>query len=704
MGVLERAPWRDAVAPGSSDDGDIGSAGRPVVPLAGAAEAGVDVVGAKAANLGYALAAGLPVLPGFVLTVPGVAVLAEPSPASDRVLGPLLEAFSDLAGDDAHPLVVRSSSPTEDQSSSSMAGWFTSVVGVRGWDAFLDAVWAVVRSASRPGGAPKAPMAVLVQVHLDPRLSGVLFGVDPVSGRSDRRVVSAVEGGPQALVSGEVDGTRYLLGPRGRTVEVDGEPVGLSGRDRRALARLARRAAGTFGAPQDIEWALAPDGRLWLLQARPITTTAPVTARGPVFGPGPVAETFPDPLRPLEEDLWVPPLRRAMAEALQLTGAAARAAVTASPVVVTVGGRVAADLGLLGSLPGRSSLWARLDPRPPFRRLRSAWTVGRLRAALPGLAADLMATLDAELESVPALADLPDESLLLLLDRAGQALVSVHGHEMLAALLPDSGGSAAGLALGALAWGRGRGMSDGEVVAAIPLVLALTPPAIGHDLRLPPALPDGGRDPGYPAGDNLGPRETLRLRARWVHELTARVALELGHRLAARGLLEEPGDVALLRRAELDSAVRDGTGLPRPPAGQGDGSRLSPPLPPAFRLDSAQRVTAAGEAPDWEGHHGRGAAPGRGAGPVHGGGLPAPPGSVLLVSTLDPGLAPYLPGLAGLVAETGSVLSHLAILAREFGIPCVVSYRGALERFPAGTAVVVDGSTGEVSALADIGR
>jgi pyruvate,water dikinase len=67
------------------------------------------------------------------------------------------------------------------------------------------------------------------------------------------------------------------------------------------------------------------------------------------------------------------------------------------------------------------------------------------------------------------------------------------------------------------------------------------------------------------------------------------------------------------------------------------------------------------------------------------------------VRTLDPGLAAALPGLGGLVSETGSVLSHLAILARELGVPTVVGVADALNRFPAGSVVVVDGTTGDVS-------
>jgi rifampicin phosphotransferase len=45
------------------------------------------------------------------------------------------------------------------------------------------------------------------------------------------------------------------------------------------------------------------------------------------------------------------------------------------------------------------------------------------------------------------------------------------------------------------------------------------------------------------------------------------------------------------------------------------------------------------------------------------------------------------------------VLSHLAILAREYGVPTVVSFPGAVDRLAPGSWVVVDGTTGEVSAL-----
>jgi pyruvate,water dikinase len=72
---------------------------------------------------------------------------------------------------------------------------------------------------------------------------------------------------------------------------------------------------------------------------------------------------------------------------------------------------------------------------------------------------------------------------------------------------------------------------------------------------------------------------------------------------------------------------------------------------------------------------------------------------ILVVDTLDPRLASLLPDIAGLVAETGSALSHLAILAREMRVPTVCGVRDARARFPAGTHLLVDGGTGEVRAL-----
>ena len=170
-----------------------------------------ELVGAKAASLARALRAGLPVLSGWVVTVPGVRAINDQGGC--RAVSDVLR--SRYEHDAGTPLVVRSSSTVEDRENSSMAGQFTSVLDVREWDAFGDAVCTVIASA-RTVEAMNAPIAVLVQPLLEPAAGGVMFGIDPVTGRKDRRVVAAVPGGPDKLVSGEVDGALYVLTPRGR--------------------------------------------------------------------------------------------------------------------------------------------------------------------------------------------------------------------------------------------------------------------------------------------------------------------------------------------------------------------------------------------------------------------------------------------------------------------------------------------------------
>ena len=681
-----------------------------VVPLHESRAADPEITGRKAAVLASAAARGFPVLPGFVVTTAGCAALVAAGGAV--AAPPLVRAALDAAWDELsdggrRTLVVRSSSPGEDGATSSMAGQFTSVLDVRDHDVFLVAVDEVIASAdagglSEDGAAP--PMAVLVQPQVYPRWGGVLFGVDPVSGRTDRLALATVEGGPDQLVSGTVDGSRATLTPHGRIVAFEGGPGAprLPLRHRRALVGLAARGARSFGSPQDIEWAVDAEAGLLLLQSRPVTAVGAVAdRRAPVLGPGPVAETFPDALSPLETDLWLRPLRRALAEAVLLTGAASRRQVESSPVVTDVGGRAAADLRLLGIAPGRRSLVAKLDPRPSARRLRAAWRTGRLRSALPALANDLVERADEELASVGRPSTLSDDHLVAALRGSHQALVSLNAHEILAGMLSpvpsagDGGGLAtsAGTALHVVAAARAHGLSDAEIVARHPVVLSLLAPAIGAT----PTLPDVLVLP--PAGDATADplvvwREALRLRVRWVQELTAVVAAELGRRLARRDLLPDADAVRWMTLDELERAVTSAV-VPDDLEARRQ-QPTTPPLPAAFRLagDAVVPVDLGGSGA------GQGAGGGRAMGRVFhvGDGHPSD-GDVLVTRTLDPGLAPLLAGLGGLVAETGSVLSHLAILARELGVPTVVGVAGALDRFPPGTVVVVDGTAGEVTAV-----
>jgi pyruvate,water dikinase len=186
------------------------------------------LVGAKAAALARAHAAGFDVLPGFAVTT-----------AFDGETQELRDAWQALSNHGERSLVVRSSATVEDGDSSSMAGLFVSRLDVHGWRAFVEAVDEVRRSrvaVEIDGGE----MAVLVQPFLQPAWGGVLFGVDPVTERAGRMRISAVAGGPEALVSGQTDGWKRGAQGRGRVVEASSGD-GPTGAGRSASRVLIRR-------------------------------------------------------------------------------------------------------------------------------------------------------------------------------------------------------------------------------------------------------------------------------------------------------------------------------------------------------------------------------------------------------------------------------------------------------------------------------
>jgi pyruvate,water dikinase len=69
---------------------------------------------------------------------------------------------------------------------------------------------------------------------------------------------------------------------------------------------------------------------------------------------------------------------------------------------------------------------------------------------------------------------------------------------------------------------------------------------------------------------------------------------------------------------------------------------------------------------------------------------------VLVVPFMDIGWTPLFSAIGGIVAETGGQLSHSAIVAREYGLPAVVSVKGATRILKDGHPVTVDGNRGRV--------
>lgn len=74
-------------------------------------------------------------------------------------------------------------------------------------------------------------------------------------------------------------------------------------------------------------------------------------------------------------------------------------------------------------------------------------------------------------------------------------------------------------------------------------------------------------------------------------------------------------------------------------------------------------------------------------------------GEVLVARFTDPGWTPIFPLASAVVTEIGGMLSHGAVVAREYGIPAVVNVRGATTRIQTGDQLEVDGSAGVVRVL-----
>ena len=71
-------------------------------------------------------------------------------------------------------------------------------------------------------------------------------------------------------------------------------------------------------------------------------------------------------------------------------------------------------------------------------------------------------------------------------------------------------------------------------------------------------------------------------------------------------------------------------------------------------------------------------------------------GEILVVSRTDPGWTPVFSKIGGLITESGGVLSHGAVVSREFGIPAVTNIRNACREFKTGQRVTIDGNKGVV--------
>jgi pyruvate,water dikinase len=199
---------------------------------------------------------------------------------------------------------------------------------------------------------------------------------------------------------------------------------------------------------------------------------------------------------------------------------------------------------------------------------------------------------------------------------------------------------------------------------------------------------------------------------------TREALLGFGRRLVAEGRLDEPGDVFYLGRDEVRHAVLDSWGRPLQSLVAGrraerERAARSTPLPylgpPPADVDVSAMVSKFYGVPGTARRHGdilRGtpASPGQASGVarvVRGAEDFARlrPGDVLVSTTTTPAWTPLFGSLAALVTDTGGILCHAAVVAREYGLPAVVGAEVATQVIPDGARVEVDGDAGEVRLL-----
>lgn len=207
-------------------------------------------------------------------------------------------------------------------------------------------------------------------------------------------------------------------------------------------------------------------------------------------------------------------------------------------------------------------------------------------------------------------------------------------------------------------------------------------------------------------------RERARLKQALLYNRLRRIALAIGDQLVEQGRLTEREEIFFLTFTEIDDLlsgtamfpdrVRELVRLRR--QAHASFAALRPPdtleLPEGAYYDAAAEASPVAEAVNGDGVlRGVGACGGLATGRAavladvsEFGRLRE--GDILVTRQTDPGWGPVFPLIRGLVIERGGMLSHGAIIAREYGIPAVVGVAEASRRLATGQTITVDGDRG----------
>ena len=174
----------------------------------------------------------------------------------------------------------------------------------------------------------------------------------------------------------------------------------------------------------------------------------------------------------------------------------------------------------------------------------------------------------------------------------------------------------------------------------------------------------------------------------------------VGRELVARSLLADEDDIFFLmlpeaRRAVRGEDMRELVAARRSEFAREHARRHLPRLLLSDGTDAEAALISIGE-----GLRGSPASPGVVSGIARVIRSPAgarlEPGEILVAPSTDPGWTPLFLTAGALVMEMGGMMSHGAVVAREYGIPAVVGVAGATEQITTGQRITVDGAAGTV--------
>ncbi len=612
------------------------------------------------------------------------------------------------------PVAVRSSATDEDGAASSFAGLHESYVHVRGAAATLEhtrMVWASLWSDAAllyrqelGLDVGRSAMAVVVQEMIIGERSGVAFSQSPND--PSQAVVEAVYGLNQGLVDGAVEPDRWVVdrdygrilshtpAPRSHRLSATEKGVEtlplppetaakppLAEDEVQAVVALSRKAEAHFGVPQDVEWTLR-EGRFYLLQSRAVTTR-PQAAEG-------------------DQRVWYLSLHRSLdnLKALRekIEAETVPAMIRAAEELAAIDPAALSDRALAAEIRRRVDInaawvnvyWADFIPFAHAIRLFGQAYNDAVRPEDPYEFVDLLTR--------TGMASLERNRLL----------------EELAERVRVDPGTAACLAQGDCGEKRPefrRALEDfiarfGDLSCEVtggtqcegatrPLTRILLQMATRPTNR-PAAVPRADTDADAPARRFLDALPDSRRRE-------ARELLELA-RVSYR--LRDDDNILLGRiEAQLVAAVNEGR------------RRLDTALPPGEgreALRAAVAETAPGSHPVKDPEitpagplrprqligqpAGQGVA--RGAARVirrHADLAEFAHGEILVCDAVDPNMTYVVPLAAAVVERRGGMLIHGAIIAREYGLPCVTGIADAAALIRSGDLLTVDGYLGIVT-------